>query len=156
MNSSCHRPCPVATLASSSCPLLHDSKPLAGHQSYHVIPNSQSVSPSQAHVWTASEGAAQSAAVRTNRTAALSISFLALMVGVPSISWQEAPTQLVPRCKQDVEFLLLLGRVGYPRQDIFGTVPPPPPSGFCPLCEELSPTSHLGSGSMIHATRSVL
>lgn len=67
--------------------------------------------------------------VPTNRTAAQSSSFLALMVGVLSTLWQEDPTQLCPPSRQDAEFLLWLWIVSYPMQDISGgqAIPPPHP-----------------------------
>lgn len=70
--------------------------------------------------------------VPTNRTAAQSSSFLALMVGVPSTSWQEDPTQLCPRSRQDAGFLLWLWRVSYPMQDISGGRARPSPQGILP------------------------
>lgn len=98
-----------------------------------MIAHSRLVSPFRALVWIVAKGVAQSAPVHTNRMAAQSISFLALMVGVSSTSWQETPTprpQFFPGSQQDAEFLLLLRRVGCPRQDIFGTAASPPPVCF--------------------------
>lgn len=93
-----------------------------------MIAHSHLVSPFWALVWIVAKGVAQSAPVHTNRMAAQSISFLALMVGVSSTSWQEHPPapQLFPQSQQDAEFLLLLRRVGCPRQGIFGTAAPLP------------------------------
>lgn len=56
-----------------------------------MIAHSHLVSPFWALVWIVAKGVAQSAPVHTNRMAAQSISFLALMVGVSSTSWQEGP-----------------------------------------------------------------
>lgn len=98
-----------------------------------MIAHSHLVSPFWALVWIVAKVVAQSAPVHTNRMAAQSISFLALMVGVSSTSWQEHPSstpQLFPQSQQDAEFLLLLRRLGCPRQGIFGTAAPPPPVYF--------------------------